>query len=254
VAGGTGVVGRYAVEAARSAGHETVVISRANGVDLTSVHPTRLADALDGVDVIIDASNVNSMSRKKATAYFTTATANLQRAGGQAGVKNLVTISIVNIDQLPGNPYYRAKLAQEQAARAGPVPVTILRATQFHEFAAQVMQRVKLGSIRIVPRFRVQTVAARTVGEVAVELAATPPEETTIDLAGPEQAELVDQARATARRLGLDLRIIATGIPGRAGRDMKAGALIPSGPARIAGPSFEEWLPGPDVEAVYAAR
>jgi len=52
VAGGTGTVGRYVVEAAERAGHEVTVLSRSTGVDvLTGVG---LDAALHDVEVIID--------------------------------------------------------------------------------------------------------------------------------------------------------------------------------------------------------
>jgi uncharacterized protein YbjT (DUF2867 family) len=263
VAGGTGTVGRHVVEAAQRKGHDVVVISRAMGIDVLATDTTSLSAALAEVEVIIDASNNASMNRAKATGWFTAATRNLQKAGAAAGVNRLVTISIVNIDKLAGNPYYAAKLAQEAAAKEGPLPVTILRATQFHEFSAQVMQRSRFGPVALVPRFTVQTVAARAVGEVAVELAESPPAPSEaqtdgggdgpaviVDLAGPTTASLVDQARAIVRRRGDRTRVIPFSIVGRTGRAMKTGGLTPGPGARVEGPAFEEWLAGPDIEAV----
>ena len=69
VAGGTGMVGKYVVEAITGAGHDAVVLSRSRGVDLRT--DGGLAHALDGVEVIIDAANPDSITAAKATAFFT---------------------------------------------------------------------------------------------------------------------------------------------------------------------------------------
>lgn len=248
VAGGTGVVGHYIVEACRAAGHDVKALSRRTGTDLTSGEG--LEEKLSGVNVVVDATNPPSLSRKKASAFFTTVTGNLQRAGASAGISRLVTMSIVNIDKVGANPYYKAKLDQEAAALAGSVPVTIVRATQFHEFPVQVMQRARLGRLAFMPHITVQTVAARAVGHAVAEVVANPPSQTTTELVGPERNDLCDLARMAAGRLGRGTRVLGIPVPGRTGRALREGALTPSGDARIVGPTFEEWLPGEDVLAV----
>jgi uncharacterized protein YbjT (DUF2867 family) len=250
IAGGTGTVGRYVVEAAREAGHTTRVLSRSAGVDLVS--GSGLAEALAGADAIVDAANINTMRAKPATKFFRTTTRALQDRGVAAGVTRLLTISIVNIDRVQANGYYRAKLAQEAAALEGPVPSTILRATQFHEFPAQVMERARFGPVVLVPHMRVQTVAARSVGQTAIELLALPPEQTIVDVAGPGVADVVDLARQVIRRTGSGAKVLPVAIPGRWGRWMRDGSLTPGPGARIVGPSFEEWLAGDDIKSVVA--
>ena len=242
--------GRYAVEAAQEAGHEVVVLSRSAGVDLTT--GSGLAGALEGVTAVVDAANTRSQSRKKATAFFEAAATHLQEAAAAAGVKRIVVVSIVGIDRLGSFPYYGAKLAHEAAARKGPVPVTVLRATQFHEFPVQVLARAGLGPVAAIPRFQVQTVAARTVGATAAELAAAEDPPDLVNLAGPETGSLPDLARAAVERLGRKTKVVAVPVPGRAGRLMMEGALTVAGVpgARVAGPGFTEWLAGPDIEAV----
>lgn len=244
VAGGTGVLGHHIVEACRTDGHAVSALSRRTGADLTTGEG--LDAALDGVDVVVDASNIASQDKRRATTFFTTVTANLHQAGSRAGVKHLITISIVNIDSVPSG-YYQAKLAQEAAARQGPLPATILRATQFHEFPVQIMDRFRLGPIAVMPRMRVQTVAARALGEVVAEVAAEPSPGTTINVAGPRSADLVELARAVIVRRGDKQRLIPVPIPGRAGRAMRSGGLLPAGDARLVGPTFDEWLTGDDV-------
>ncbi len=249
VAGGTGVVGKYVLGAAQAAGHDATSLSRASGIDLTT--GVGLEAALAGVEVIIDATNPRSISRKKATAFFISATGHLHSAGASAGVARLVTISIVGIDRARGYGYYEAKLAQEGASLAGPIPASIVRATQFHEFAGQIMHRSKALGLAAVPHMTVQTIAARSVGEVAVEVATSPPEPGSIlEVAGPDTADLPDLARRLVAARSLGLRVVPLKVPGELGRTMRSGALAPGGSARIVGPTFEEWLSSGDAEAL----
>lgn len=85
-----------------------------------------------------------------------------------------IALSIVGVDRVGCWGYYAGKLAQEKLVLAGPVPATVLRATQFHEFTGQVLAGTR-GSLAVVPRMRVQPVAAREVGQVLAELAVTEP-------------------------------------------------------------------------------
>lgn len=238
VAGGTGIVGHYAVEAARHAGHDVVVLTRSQGVDVRA--GLGLAEALDGVDTVIDATNAGTSEQEPATEFFTASVANLQRVGEQRGVRHLVVLSIVGIDRVPTG-YYAAKLAHERAALAGPVPVTILRATQFHEFAAQMIAWNRDGSVARIPNLHIQPVAARTVGHALAELAAGAPRGRVPDLAGPEQADLATLARRLAEHSRLDVEVEALD------PQVPAGALIPGDGARIEGPTFEQWLTSDDA-------
>src|SRR5580700_10243546 len=58
VAGGTGVAGRWTIEALRAEGHEVIVIARSTGADL--VTGDGIDAALAGVEAVIDATNVAS--------------------------------------------------------------------------------------------------------------------------------------------------------------------------------------------------
>jgi uncharacterized protein YbjT (DUF2867 family) len=250
VAGGTGVVGAYAVTAAEQAGHEVVVMSRRTGVDVRT--GAGLSEALQGVDVIIDTTDPKTMSKSKATDFFTEVTANLQSAGAAQGVTHLISLSIVGVDRVPGFGYYEAKLAQEAAAARGPLPATIVRATQFHEFPAQVLSRLHLGPVAGVPAMRSQPVSARSVGQVLVEVAATPAPGTISEVGGPEQHDMVALARRIIRRRGGRTKVVSLRVPGSGGKAMRTGALVPGVGARLVGPTFGEWLDSPDLPAVFA--
>lgn len=238
VAGGTGLTGGYAVEALRAAGHEPVVLSRAAGVDVRS--GDGLADALHGVDAVIDALSTND--RNDARAFHVDTTRALQQAGAAAGARHLVTLSIVGIDRVSAFPYYAAKLAQEQAAKEGPLPVSIVRAAQFHEFAAQVISWMRKGPIALVPRMTVQTIAARSVGAVLAEVAAGEPLDAILDIAGPEVTTLPARARAVLKARHRRLLVLPVPVPGQAGKQMRAGGQLPPAGARIEGPRFRDWL------------
>jgi len=238
VAGGTGVVGRHTVDAVRAAGHEPVVIARSLGIDVST--GAGLAAALTGVDVVIDAVNVETMKASKAEGWFANATNTLLAAEAIAKVRHHVVLSIVGIDQVDFG-YYLGKRVQEKAALAGDIPVTILRATQFHEFPEQTLARAK-GPIAPVPRMRSQTVAASEVAAELVRLAVGDPQGRAPDIAGPEVHEMPDLARRVLEHAGSKRRVVAFPIPGAAGKAMAGGALLPQGAHTRGRITFDAWL------------
>lgn len=244
VAGGTGVVGRHVADAASAAGHEVVVLARSRGVDV--VTGDGLDAALDGVTAVVDISNMTTLSRSKALRFFVAASRNLLAAEQRGGVRHHVVLSIVGVDRSPLG-YYRAKRLQEEVVLAGGVPATVLRATQFHEFVDQALTRIP-GPLAVVPRMRMQPVAAQEVAAHLVELAEGKPVGRARDLAGPEVHDLVDLARQVSAARSLRRPVVPVRVPGRAGRAMVDGSLLPThdgSPGRL---RFADWLTA-DVSA-----
>jgi len=239
VAGGTGVVGTSTVEAVRGAGHEAVILSRSTGVDL--VTGAGLDAALEGVDAVIDTANISTLKARAATDFFTTATGNLISAAERAGARHIVLLSIVGIDRIPYD-YYAGKLAQEKVVEASPVPWTIQRATQFHEFAAQMFARGKIGPVHLAPRARTQPVAADEVGERLAALAAAPPSGRARDLAGPREEALDAMVKSYARATGHGGWIPSVSIPTAQMKGMRAGYALPGADADLGRQTFAEWL------------
>ncbi|KAF2417855.1 SDR family oxidoreductase [Microbacterium sp. B35-30] len=239
VAGGTGVVGSRVVEALRADGHDAVPLSRRTGVDLTTGEG--LDAALGGVDAVVDVANVTTLSAEAAIRFFETATGNLVAAAARAGVSHLVLLSIVGIDRMP-HDYYAGKLAQERVVEAADVPWTILRATQFHEFAGQLFDRAKLGPLHVAPRGRVQPIAARDVGAHLATLAAGAPQGRAADLAGPREEALDEMVKAYARRTGRGGWIPSVSLPGAQMKAMRAGLALPGSAAVLATQTFADWL------------
>jgi uncharacterized protein YbjT (DUF2867 family) len=244
VAGATGRVGRHVVDVLTEAGHEAVPMSRATGVDV--ITGEGLAAALSGVACVIDVATGPSPQEAPATEFFTTAAANLHAAGARAGVGRMVVVSIIGIDHLRGG-YSVAKLAHERAALAGPVPVSILRAAQFHEFVAQLADWGRQGDVVYAPKMRTQLVAARTVAEALVDLALAdapvPSGAPFPEIAGPRAERLADMAALLLARRGDAVTVLEVSDPDDPDAERNAdGGLLPGPHATLAGPTFAEWL------------
>src|SRR4051794_38834881 len=116
VAGATGRVGRHVVEVLEERGHEVVPMARSTGVDLTT--GAGLAEALCGVEAIVDAASWPTPRQDEATAFFEASARHLHAAGREAGVRRLVVVSIIGVEHFSGG-YNAAKLAHERASLAG---------------------------------------------------------------------------------------------------------------------------------------
>ena len=238
VAGGTGQTGGKVVEHLRAQGHHPVILARAHGVDL--IQNTGLDAALDGVEAIIDVADFATMNAKKARASFGTATANLLAAAERNGVRHHVALSIVGSDRVHSG-YYQGKQRQEELVRSGNVPWTILRATQFHEFAAQILAQVP-GPVALVPHMQSQPIAVSEVAAHLCELATGQPQQMAPELAGPRVESVVDMARQLIRRRGERRPVIGLRVPGAAGKGMANGGLLPTQPGPRGRQTYTEWL------------
>ncbi|SDI80963.1 Uncharacterized conserved protein YbjT, contains NAD(P)-binding and DUF2867 domains [Frankineae bacterium MT45] len=239
VAGGTGVVGRHVVAGLRAAEYEPVVISRSNGVDLTS--GLRLAEAISGCTAVIDVSNVTTANRRVSVDFFSRVTEHLVAAATAAGVQHLIALSIVGIDDVDF-AYYEGKRRQEEMLLASGAPVTIQRATQFHEFAGQMLARTRKGPLALVPKMLTQPVAAAEVGELLASLVAAQPSGRATDFGGPQQHELPHLVTKLLTANGERVRVVPVRIPGAAGKAMATGALTTGAGARISTITFDQWL------------
>jgi uncharacterized protein YbjT (DUF2867 family) len=243
VVGATGRVGHHVVDVLQADGHDVVAIARSRGVD--AITGAGLDDALAGVEVIVDAATGPSPDEQAATEFFATSARNLQAAGERAGVRRIVVVSIIGVDRSRGG-YGVAKLAHEQALRAGPIPVRVLRAAQFHEFVPQLMEWGTREGVTYVPAMRTQIVAARSVAEAVADLATGPdggPAAPILEIAGPREENLVDLARLLAAHRGGAARIEVDTDPADPDAETWAsGGLLPGPGAILAGPTFAEWL------------
>ena len=126
VAGGTGQIGRPTIAALELKGHEATGLSRSAGIDLMT--GAGLAQALEGVDCVVDVTNTTATERADTEAFFGTVSATLLEAEQRAGVGHHVMLSIAGVDQIEGNGHYFGKRRQEQVDMDAEQPVGRLAA------------------------------------------------------------------------------------------------------------------------------
>jgi uncharacterized protein YbjT (DUF2867 family) len=247
VTGATGRVGSHLVEILEQRGHDVVPIARSEDVDVVSGQG--LDEALAGADIVIDTATGPSPDQEAATKFFTASARNIQRAGAKAGAQRIVVVSIIGIDKFHGG-YNAAKVAQEQALLEGPLPVRIVRAAQFHEFVEPLVGWTIQDGVAYVPEMRTQLVAARVVAEALADAAEEPDIQNgrITEIAGPREERLADVAGALFVSRGDSVVIReGRGVPLAEPGDPDAtayaeGAALPNPRAKLAGPTFEEWL------------
>lgn len=241
VAGATGNIGALTTTALEANGHEVVAISRSQGVDLSTGEG--LDSALIGVDAVIDTTNYTTSDRAEAVAHFGTTTQNLLEAEHRAGVRHHVLLSIAGVDRVEGNAHYAGKREQERRVTQGPVPWTIVPATQFHDFAVMVTRWTEQDGAAPIAPLLVQPIAPADVAAILAEIATGAPQGRYRDIAGPDTQDLVDMARRTNDALGRSIKLVPTW-SSLFGPDMAGNALLPGANARIAPTTFDQWLAG----------
>jgi uncharacterized protein YbjT (DUF2867 family) len=231
---GTGLIGSQVVRKLTAAGHDATGHSRSTGIDLL------LDEALRGAEVVVDVTNSPTFDEASLD-FFRTTVPNLLAAAQAAGARHIVTLSIVGVDQVPDLAYYRAKTLQEDLVKAGPIPFSIVRATQFMEFVGPTMDRTTDGDAVRLPATPIQPISSADVAIAVAEVAAGAPLRGTRDIAGPEVFPLDELGRITLEATG-DHRHVVTDETAGLFAAAKGDVLTAPEGARIATTHFRDWL------------
>ncbi|GAA3951608.1 SDR family oxidoreductase [Actinoplanes auranticolor] len=238
VIGGTGLIGSQVVKMLNAGGHEAVPHSPSTGLDLLSGQG--LAEALRGAGVVVNLTNSPTFD-DASPAFFRTTMDNLLAAARSEGVGHTVILSIVGAERVPDLAYYRAKVLQEDILKAGPVPYSIVRATQFFEFIDAVLSWTSDEHTVRLPATPVQPMAAAEVAQAVSDVAVGAPLLGTRNVAGPEVFPLDELGRITLAAHG-DPRTVITDDSAGMFAAAPGDALIAGDDAVIAKTSYREWL------------
>jgi uncharacterized protein YbjT (DUF2867 family) len=240
VIGGSGLVGSKLVWKLREAGHEPQAASPKSGVD--TITGKGLAEALASARVVVDVSNAPAWDDAAVMDFFQTSARNISAAETAAGVNHHVVLSVVGTDRLQDSGYFRAKLAQEEAARAAPVPYTILRATQFFEFLGRIADSSSDGQTVRLPPVLIQPEAADDVAAALADVALGTPVNGVVELAGSEPFRL-DELVARVLSANNDARRVVADVHARYfGVELDDHSLTPGDNARIGPTRLDDWL------------
>ncbi|MFF4545606.1 SDR family oxidoreductase [Streptomyces sp. NPDC001406] len=237
VIGGTGLIGSQVVKNLKAAGHEAVPHSQSTGVDVISGRG--LDEAVAGADVVVNLTNSPTFD-EASPAFFQTSMDNLLAAAHKGGVGHFVILSIVGVDQVPELDYYRAKALQEQLLAAGPIPYSIVRATQFMDFMDAVLSWTTDGDTVRLPATPIQPIASKDVAAAVSDVAAGAPLNGIRNIAGPEVFTLDELGRITLNHKGDDRTVVTDPTAGMFAA--VKGDVLTDENAHLAGTRYTDWL------------
>ena len=252
VIGGTGLIGSKLITKLNALGHEAVAAAPNTGVN--TLTGEGLTEVLKGAQVVVDVSNSPSFEDAAVMNFFQTSTRNLLSCEAAAGVGHHVALSIVGSEGLPQSGYMRAKVAQEKLIKDGPIPYTIVKATQFFEFTKRIADEATVGNSVRLPPVLFQPMAADDVASALCKVAISSAVNGSIEIAGPEAFrfdELIQQ------RLSADndpREVVADPEARYFGAELSERSIVPDHNAQLGETRFEDWLNQSTVAAKTASQ
>jgi uncharacterized protein YbjT (DUF2867 family) len=224
VIGGAGVLGAKVVQKLSGSGHDAIAASPRTGVN--AVTGEGLADVLRNAAVVVDVANAPNFDDGPVMDFFTKSTANLLERAKAAEVGHYVVVSIVGCDQLPASGYLRAKVAQEKLVAASDLPYSIVRATQFAEFADAIVASMTSGDEVRVPDALIQPIAADDLAAEVARVAVGAPLGGVENIGGPEKITFEQMARDALVRDGATRTVIVDSTVGYFGTPLSESSLV----------------------------
>lgn len=238
VTGGQGDLGRDVMAEVASRGHTATSASRRTGVDLRT--GAGLRAALDGADAVVHCAS----SPRDPRATDIDGTRRLIEAAGPG--LHIVYVSIVGVDITPF-AYYHAKLAAEKLLAEAAGSSTVVRATQFHDFAAAMARRLMRGPVVLTTgSLAAQPVDRAWVASRLVDHATGVRPEGPVratDLAGPAVLSIPEVAARLRAHEGRPApRVLRIPPIGAAMKAFASGSILPGERVETGGETFDDWL------------
>ncbi|WP_353128294.1 SDR family oxidoreductase [Parapedobacter pyrenivorans] len=243
IIGGTGLIGSQVANLLKH-DHEVVAASPHTGVD--TLTGEGLDNALQHAQVVIDVSNSPSFADEPVMHFFKTSTENLMRAAKQAGVQHFIALSVVGTDQLQASGYFRAKQAQESLIGASGIPFTIVRATQFFEFAGGIVAMSTSGGELRLSDALIQPIASADVASFIAKVATESPVNHLLEIGGPEQytiAEWITQYLVVSQKA---IAVVTDSNAPYSGAILEKATLTPSHPVYLGSTEYTAWIAQPE--------
>ena len=259
VIGGTGLIGSKLTTKLRALGHETVPAAPNTGVN--TLTGEGLADVLEGAQVVVDVSNSPSFADAAVMDFFQTSTRNLLSYEAAAGVGHHVALSVVGSERLPQSGYMRAKVAQEKLIKEGPIPYTIVHATQFFEFIKRIADEATRDNKVYLPPVLFQPIAGDDVASALCKVATSSPLNSTIEIAGPEALRFDEFIRQRLAALNDPREVVADPQALYFNAELSERSIVPGDKAELGHTRFADWLslsasqaPAPAAQPATAAQ
>jgi uncharacterized protein YbjT (DUF2867 family) len=240
VIGGTGLIGSRLVEKLIQLGHTVIPASPQTGIN--TITGEGLHEAVKGADVVVDVSNSPSIEDRAALDFFQRSTINQLTAEAYAGVRHHVAMSVVGVDRLPDSGYFRAKVAQEDLVKESGIPYSIVRSTQFFEFAGRIVQGSTIGEEVYISPAAFQPIASEEIVEALADIILGAPLNDTIEVAGPESMSMYDFIRyylnavEDSRQLVMDEHALYFGT------QLNDDSLVPGENPHLGKIKYEDWF------------
>jgi uncharacterized protein YbjT (DUF2867 family) len=182
--------------------------------------------------------------------FFQRSTSNLLKAEAYEGVKHHVVLSVVGADQLPDSGYLRAKLAQEELIRESGIPYSILRSTQFFEFADRIAQAGTIGEEVHIPDAEFQPIAAEETVAALADIVIGTPVKGIVEVAGPVRMPMYEFIRFYLNATGDPRKLISDENAVYFGAKLNDKSLVPNENARLGKLRYEDWINAQLVQQV----
>jgi uncharacterized protein YbjT (DUF2867 family) len=242
VTGGKGLLGTEVVRRLESRGATVTSASRRTGVDLAT--GASLETALHGVDCVVHAATHRIRHRR---VDLDGTRRMIKILAARSAPPHVIYISIVGCDRIPQR-YYRVKYACELALERSQLPVTVIRATQFHALIDEIARLVTVGPLALVAKgMSFQPCDHHWIAAELVDIVLGPAPSGFVrgaDRAGPEYVTLADAVGLIRVKHGgkAPPRLITFPALGGTLEAYQAGANLPDADAKIGGSSFREFL------------